>query len=69
MFARESNSFHLILSTSEERERSEEQKAIGSTHTGISALFESAAHAKRSETVARSAARAQFNLVHCPDRD
>lgn len=66
MLARESNGFHLILSTSEQRERSDEQKAIGSTHTGISALFESAAHAKKSGTVARSAPRAQFNLVHCP---
>ena len=66
MFAGESNGFHLILSTSEQRERSDEQKAIGSTHTGISALYESAAHAKRSGTLARSAPRALFNLVHCP---
>jgi hypothetical protein len=65
MVARESNGFHLILSTSEQKERSDEKKAIGPTHTDISALFESAAHAKRSGTVARSAPRAQFNLVHC----
>ena len=66
MIARESYGFHLILSTSEQRDRSDEQKVIGSTHTGIFAPFESAAHAKRSGTVASSAPSAQFNLVHCP---
>ena len=34
MLAGESNGFHLILGTSEQRERSDKQKAIGSTHTG-----------------------------------
>jgi hypothetical protein len=35
------------LGTSEHEESGGKQKAIGSTHTDISALFESAAHAKR----------------------
>jgi hypothetical protein len=57
MFARESNGFHLILGTSEQGERGDEQIAIGSTHTGISALFENPAHAKRSDTLTRIAPR------------
>jgi len=47
MFAGESDGFNRGLGTSEHEESGGKEKAIGSTHTDISALFESAAHAKR----------------------
>lgn len=47
MFALESNCLNRILGTSEHKERGDKQKAIGSTHTDISALFKSSTHAKR----------------------
>ena len=70
MFAGESNGFNRGLGTSEHEESGGKQKAIGSTHTDISALFESAAHAKRLFRDIYCAPAAEFRLnVGRPEQD